>query len=658
MRFILSVIISLFGIAFLLSPWGQSLDRVYYDSLYLLRGARVSPENIVIVAIDESSFDELDMRWPWPRSTHAKLVEVLKNNGAKVIGFDVLFSESSDKNEDQIFADSISNAGNVVLVNEMSQVEDPQRGFLMSKITDPAPIVEKSLNKPALGFANMIFDADGFVRRLNLADESEKAFSVRLAETYFKKQIQVNEERKNINFIGPSHTIQTVSYYQALKPEEYLPKDYFKDKIVVVGFVVASRAELDNSPADHYPIPFSKWHGGVMPGVEIHAHALENVLADNFISAPDKSLLLRIGYALGVLGGSLLFLLRPARGAICFLIISSCAVFICIYRFNDHNIYISLPTLLVPFFTCYIASPIFHYLTARNERAFIKKAFSTYLSPRLVTELLKNPDKLELGGEEREGTVMFLDIAGFTALSETLSAKDLVAFVNKYLGSFADEIIKADGMIDKYIGDCVMAVWGVPVYSEKHAEKAVRAVLKMQSRLIELNSTSEKLKNITYRVGLTSGVMLAGNVGGGTQFNYTVLGNEVNLASRLESLNKYYGTNVLMSERTKEGIGNEFLLRLVDEVQVKGQKKNEKVYELIGLRTEVSELVINSVSLYESAFVMYQQGKFEDAIVEFKKVLGLSPTDGPSKVMIERCQSYKVGKSLEGWDGVHVMQDK
>lgn len=653
-RLLLALVITGASFVFIFTPWGQDLERLSYDSLFLFRGARSGAKNIVIVAIDEPSFDELDLQWPWPRNIHAQLINTLKQAGASAIGLDLLFAETSIPENDQALADAIVNHGKVVLVSELSYAENEQTGFNLEKLIKPLPIIERSRTELNLGLANIHLDSDGFLRRLSCTQNHMSAFSLKIASVLTGKEYVCDSSQLLINFVGGTRAIQTVSYYQALNPTETLPKDFFKNKIVLVGFAINSKAEIESSAVDHFPVPFSRSYGGVMPGVEIHANALENFLSDGFITEANKDYTLYLGLLLGVLVGTVLFYVRPLYGFVIFISIFVFTLWIYFYLFRHSNIYFSLPSATLPLLLCYMASPLFHYLTANREKAFIKKAFSTYLNPKLVTQLIQSPDKLELGGEEREATVMFADLAGFTTLSETLSPKELISFVNKYLGAFADEILRNDGMVDKYIGDCIMAVWGVPLYDPKHSEKACNAALVMKTKLIELNKESEK--DISFRIGIASGQVLAGNVGGGTQFNYTVLGNDVNLASRIESLNKFYGTMILVNERTKKVLPTNLLIREVDVVRVKGQGQAEKLFEIFAENNP--EPVLQGFEAFNNAKKIYSEKKWAEAKSAFEKVFEFLPNDGPSKVLIKRCEGYIAKPPTSDWDGVYVMTEK
>ena len=662
MKYVSRLLLALFltgaSYIFLLTQWGEDLESLSYDSIFLLRGPRQSPENIVVIAIDESSLDQIDSRWPWPRSIHAKLVDKLREQGASVIGFDLLFAEYSDLENDKALADAINRHGKVVLVSELASSEDKQMGMNnFQQLVRPLPIMEQSEKELNLGLANISYDKDGFLRRMKCSQFEQNempALSMKIASIFSGKSYVCENTEPLINYIGPRTRVRTIPYYQALNPEENLPKDFLRDKIVLVGFSIASKADLEKGAIDHYPVPYSRAKGGVMPGVEVHATAVENFLNSSFIKEIDLEYVSKLGILLGIIGGAILFTVRPLIGFGLFGIIVISTLLSYFYYFSFKNVYFSLPSSMLPFAVCYIASPLFHYLTANKEKAFIKKAFSTYLNPKLVTQLIQSPDKLELGGEEREATVMFADLAGFTTLSETLSPKELVSFVNKYLGAFADEILNHDGMVDKYIGDCIMAVWGVPLFDEKHSEKACMAALTMKTRLAELNK--ETGKDISFRIGIASGQVLAGNVGGGTQFNYTVLGNDVNLASRIESLNKFYGTMLLVNERTKKALPQNLLTREVDIVRVKGQEQPERLFEVYA--GDSSENVVKAFQAFKEAKTLYSEKKWLEAKSSFERIFEYLPNDKPSAVLIKRCEEFMKTPPSQSWDGVYVMTEK
>lgn len=583
-RFLGVILCTSLATLFSFSPWCDSLDRGWYDLLFRLRGSVEAPQNIVIVAIDEDSFSELDMQWPWPRSLHADLVNSLTKAGVKTVVFDILFAEPSFKVEDTWFAETISKNKNVVLVNEISKVEDSKLGYSVEKVIDPTPISNLASIDVPRGYSNVQLDADGFVRRIATGQSGEKALSVVAVEKFKDQNINNLPEDLFINYLGPARTIKTISYYQALDPEQFLPKGFLENSLVFVGLSTLAEAEIKSNRTDHFPVPFTTWGDGYMPGVEIHASAANSIITSSYIKPISEASLFIYALLLGIIGGMLLFQYRPTVGAFIYLLVTAIFFGISYRLFITKGVFLSLPYLVASFTTCFLVSPFFHYFWARKQRAYIKGAFETYLSPKLVNEVMKSSSNLELGGEEREGTVLFLDLEGFTSISEKLAPKELIALINRNLGELAEIIMKHDGMIDKYIGDAIMAVWGVPIEDERHAEKACSAALEIISNLKAMNEREKNLSgtDVSLRIGISSGTLLAGNVGGGKRLNYTVLGNSVNLASRLEGLNKDFKTRVLISEDTEKLLGDGFKRRDLGCVRVKGQEREVCIYELGG----------------------------------------------------------------------------
>lgn len=581
-RLSLVIITCALGVFLARSSFGESLDRRWYDFLFNVREQSLVPQNVVIVAIDEDSFDELDLQWPWPRSIHASLIEALSRAGAKTIVFDILFAEPSSEDQDMALAEAISQNGNVILANEISKVEDTNLFYEVEKIVDPTPIIELSNKVFPLGYSNVQLDDDGFVRKLLTKQSSEKALSRVAAEHFSESSFENLPDTLLINYIGTARTIRTISYYQALEPEQYLPKNFLNNTLVFVGFATLAEAELKSAKTDHFPVPYTSWRGGYMPGVEIHANATWSILNNSYIRLFDQKNLLVFSILLALSAGMVFFQFRPLVGIFLYFGLLGAFASTSYFIFVGKQLFLPLPFFVFPLSLCFLVSPFFHYWWIRKQRTYIRGAFETYLSPKLVNELLKSKDRLELGGEEREGTVLFLDLVGFTSISEKVSPKELIALINRNLGGLAEIILKHDGMIDKYIGDAIMAVWGVPLDDAKHADKACRAALEIIGGLESMNAKEKEISgaDLSLRIGISSGTILAGNVGGGKRLNYTVLGNTVNLASRLEGMNKDFGTKVIISEDTVKMLSDGFETRSLACVKVKGQEREVCVYEL------------------------------------------------------------------------------
>jgi len=638
-----------------LSIFGNSLNNYVYDYLFVVRGSSDISNEVVIVAIDEPSFEEINMQWPWPRSIHADLLSSLTKAGVKTIGFDLLFAEPSE--EDEAFAKALSNFPHAVLVNDISSISDPTHGISGESITEPSSIIEHMTMPLQMGFANMQVDTDGYIRSLDVKRDEIYSLSYMLSKDFlgqFGKSLEIDnfEGKRYIDFLGPPKTIKTISYYQALDPEKYLPKDFLKDKLVLVGFATASQATSSMSVIDHYLAPYSRGGGGYYPGVEIHAHATAGFLADRHIECADISTLWILGIVLGIVWGGLIVYSSLMYGTIISLGLLGFSIYLVYTEFANALWYISPLYLLGPTVFILLLNPFLQYLNSLQQRKFLRDAFSTYLAPQVVKQIISNPESLSLGGIELESTILFLDVAGFTAISEKVTASELISFVNRTLGRLSEIILKHEGMIDKFIGDCIMAGWGLPVPTTDHARRASEAtleILKELPKIVELEKTSSGA-DLSVRIGLSTGTVVAGNVGGGKRFNYTALGNDVNLASRLESLNKYYGTSVLVSEKTKESAGSGFNFRRIDRIRVKGQNQPVCIYEL---RLDPER---NLVEKYEEALESYFRKDFLLAREIFSELA--EQGDAPSAVLLTRCNEYLESSPSDQWDGVYTMKEK
>jgi adenylate cyclase len=660
---LLGILVSL---AFLFTA-GTSVDDFFYDFFFHLRGERSAPENIVVVAIDESSFDEINLQWPWPRSFHARLTDSLFRAGVRTLAFDILFAEPSP--DDEEFGARIAEHQDIVLVNDISVFTDPHYGYEQVKLVEPVNLMKYSGGEATLGFANMRTESDGFIRRLNVSYEDQEPFSLAAARMYAERMnlsldTISGEELENgrwINFLGHPRSIRTISYYQALDPETYLPEGYLEDALVFVGFATASESTSGIGVIDHYPAPFSRWGGGYYPGVEIHAHAASGFLGSGSINRVSSLHVLYAGMLLAIIAGSGLVYSRLLVGTFVLLIMLGASFYYTSYVFFENKIFYSPLYLLAPVICIYLVNPFLQYLISLKQKKFISSAFSTYLAPQVVKQILAHPEKLTLGGEEVEASIFFLDIAGFTSMSEKLSPQELLSVVNATLGEFSDIIRAHEGMIDKFIGDCIMAAWGMPLPQSDHANKAVDAALNILEVLPDIQNREYQNTGVTisFRIGISSGTVIAGNVGGGQRFNYTALGNDVNLAARLESLNKIYGTYILISESTKNLLTDtDLLLRKLDKVRVAGQNTPVVIYEVCARKSSASEIILSKTGLYQDALEIYFSGDFKLAEEKFKKVLEENPQDKASQLFVNRCTRFASNPPAEDWDGVFSYTDK
>jgi len=307
----------------------------------------------------------------------------------------------------------------------------------------------------------------------------------------------------------------------------------------------------------------------------------------------------------------------------------------------------------------YLGITVYRYITEEREKKKIRGAFQYYLTASVINEMLKDPSKLKLGGDKKDLTVLFSDIRGFTTISEKLTPEALVHLLNEYLTEMTNLVFKYDGLLDKYMGDAIMAVFGAPLDQPDHAVRACRTALDMMEELKKLQKkwADEGRPVFDIGIGINSGDMVVGNMGSDMRFDYTVMGDSVNLGSRLEGINKEYGTNIVISEYTYAAIRDALLCRELDSVRVKGKKLPVKIYELLGEKKDSANWE-KYVSLFEKGLSKYKQGLWDEAIAAFRKVIEVRQDDAPAKLYIDRCEELKKNPPEGPWDGVFTMTRK
>jgi len=441
----------------------------------------------------------------------------------------------------------------------------------------------------------------------------------------------------------------------------------FEDKIVLIGSTM---------PEDKDILPVSMSKGkqkgdNLLYGVEFHANAIQNIINQDYIlRLPEHFRILNI-FVITIFFFFLSTFLKQLKTSSTLLleflnIIIAGTVLYAFYVVSNHlfksnNIIMPVigPTLSVVF--GYFGSTAYHFILERKQKTMIKGMFSHYVSGTLVDQLVSNPEMLKLGGDRREMTVFFSDIAGFSTFSEKMEPEDLVNFLNEYLSAMTEIVIQQKGTLDKYEGDAIMAFWGAPIYLENHAFLGCKAALLMQKKLEELKKgwAKENQPDIFVRMGINTGAMVVGNIGGKNRFDYTVMGDNVNLASRLEGANKQYGTSLMISEQTYVQVKDEIITRELDLIIVKGKTKPITVYELIALKDEVlDESKLNCYKNYKDGISSYKNKEFKSGIEYFKKALEFLPGDPPSVLYLQRCENYIVNPPASDWDGVYVMTTK
>ncbi|MEW6653466.1 MAG: adenylate/guanylate cyclase domain-containing protein, partial [Bacteroidota bacterium] len=401
-----------------------------------------------------------------------------------------------------------------------------------------------------------------------------------------------------------------------------------------------------------------------------HANAIQNVISNDYLEKQSRAaeiifIILFTGFIYAAT--SLLRKLKIRYGTIIeilnlvltlFLIYS--VYLLSIYYFINHSIISAVVSPSVGIVLGYFGSTAFHFLKERKQNVLIKGMFSQYVNKQVVQELLNNPDKLKLGGEKKNVTILFSDMAGFTTFSENKSPEELVKFINGLLHEMTELIMQNTGTLDKYLGDAVMAFWGAPLELKDHAYRACRTAVEMQKKVeqISLEWIEKGEKPLHIRIGLNTGDVIVGNVGGEKHKNYTVMGDSVNLASRLEGANKEYNSQIMIGESTYEAAREFVLIRELDSIKVKGKSKPAKVYELIGMAGDSdAETKLISLRDYNSALELYKEKKFAEACALFEKCYSQN-NDYTSKVYLERCKSYIENPPDEKWDGYFILKAK
>jgi len=600
-QWILPIILVLIIQGFVALGAFQGLENSLYDYWFMSRGPLNPGEDVVILAVDDSSVERIGPL-AWPRTIHSELLEKLKD--ARAVCFDLTFAAEQNAANDQSFGEAIAKQGNVILsckfVYEKSG-DDVLSSFEM-------PIDSLMASNPSLGFVNMATDNDNVVRRPTIVEVNSNAspipclaLSVAMiaedipysdlkldAKTGWlqvgKHRIPLNKENRALaTFYGPMATFKTISYADVIEGD--VKPEYFKNKIVMIGPETAE-------DHDTYPTPCTASNmvsQGMLPtpGVEIHSTIVQNIIDDAWLR--------EVGPWLNFLFLFLLVLITSlaihgrgawwgALGTLVALIIALASSYL---AWRSHW-WLHGAAPMVTLFITYAGSTAIDFIEAEMSRRKTKAMFSRYVSPDVVDQLMANPDQMSLGGKKQEVTIMFTDIRGFTAFSENKDPVDVIHRLNEYLTAQTDAILKHGGTLDKYMGDGLMAFFGAPIYYEDHVERAIRVTHEIQEKVKELNHKWAEKGEVPLLIacGINTGPVVVGNVGSPERMDYTLIGEDANLASRVEALTKLFETLVLVSERSynllPEGeVKNS--LSYVGEELVKGFTNPIKVYSFTDL---------------------------------------------------------------------------
>lgn len=629
---------------------GQNLENLALDFGYQLRPTEPPPPGLLIVGIDAASFQEMRRSWPWPRRFHAELIKRLAQAGARLIILDILFANPSNPEDDEFFSRAMRQAGNVILARTIETLEDPR--FSRQMVVDPLP----KFGQAAAGVALMVVtpDGDGVVRRFQLRIGGLETLAALVIKNLRLRQTIPDDSPRLIRYIGPPGSIETISYYQIWDPQQPLPVAKIRGRIVLVGRMLETTFD-PLAKIDAFYTPFSAAGRLHMSGVELQGQIINTLMQDNWgreLSLPSRLIL----YFLVLLPFSFLVTrlsLRSGLAALAgmLLLLGGTSFFL----FLTRNLWVQPALLSLGLIFVFGSCTLEFFLREMREKRWLRQAFSRYVSPDLVENIVAHPERLELGGEEVEVTVLFADIENFSAISEEITPREMILLLDEYFDTLTQVILEQQGTVDKYIGDALMCFWGAPIPLPDHALKACKASLEIKVAMegLQKNFQDRGLPQFSLRIGINSGLVVAGNVGSRERFNYTVIGDTVNLAARLEKANKYYRTSIILSETTRGLAGEGITTRELDHILVKGRSQSTRIYELLENRPGGTSPAW--LQLFSDGLSAYRRREWAQGLDIFNQVLVLKPGDIPAKLYLGRCRHYLKHPPPPDWQGIHSL---
>jgi adenylate cyclase len=662
--------------------------------------------DVVVVSISDDDLKALGP-FPFPRSYYAHIIQNLNNAGAKAIVFDITWD--SPLAGDSLLREALQKYDNVVIATNAGSGSINEKAIV--RATEPTYnniFYDVDRN---IGVTNIIKDRDDVCRSyfplLDIKGWETPTLGFAALNRYFNLQPGTTVDWKSsadyfvlkdrliprngstfmLSYYGPDGTFRYVPFSQVIDDSTFQTKDeeelgepinafdasmmkLFKNKIIVVGSVMAEDRDYHNTPL--YTEEGGK-RNYTMNGVEIHATAIQNVIDRNFITSLDRTtesiivLLLSLGAFFGFVAIKQVHVRQAwllEIGVFLLVLILVFAIFeTSMILFTDSNLLMNIVNPSLAVVVAYFGTAVYQYMTERQQKSMIKNVFSHYINPSVVNELLANPEKAKLGGDRRELTVFFSDIASFTTIAEQYHSKPegLVSLLNEFLDEMTRVVLKYEGTLDKYEGDAIMAFWGAPVPQKDHALRTCFAALEMQKRLELLRPkwVKEGKPALAVRMGINTGVMIVGNMGGRDRFDYTVIGDSVNLASRLEGANKQYKSSIMISDFTYTHVREKVIVRELDLIVVKGKTAPVKVYELLGtVNMEMSADRKQALELYHEGLKLYRARSWEEAVAYMQQAFALDNTCYAAQIYAERANLYKISPPPEDWDGVFVMTTK
>jgi len=633
----------------------KQAEYFFYDDRMNRTASYFSPsDEIVLVLVDQKSLNyaasERGWTWPWPREAYAEIVDFFSGGGAKSVAFDMLFTEPSSYGDvdDKKFADASKESGIVI---QTVFFDRGQRIFPIDEIASSAKLI---------GNVNSLPDSDGTIRRARLfySWKNYKIPTLGIA-SYFVggDEDEALPEELNLRFTksiddylpySAGDILKAQADIRAGRESELNPED-FEDMYVFFGLYAPGLFDICQTPVS-----------ASYPGVGIHITLLDNILSGNRIVKTGFLINALIILICIILAGLPEIFSEKIKSRTASIIVNTVSflVFVALYLFIAYYLFrlgIAIPaaSVLAGMVLSFVASLAVSYMVEGKQRRYLKNAFKQYLSPAVIEQLIADPSQLKLGGERKEISIFFSDLQGFTSISESLTPEALTELLNDYLSDMSKIILDSGGTIDKYEGDAIIAFWNAPARVEHHARSALEAAWACQKKLEERRADFEKRaqgRPFKMRIGLNTGFAIVGNMGSVSRFDYTMLGDSVNLAARLEGLNKQFGSYTMCAEAAKkqaEESGTILKFRELARAAVVGKSEPVVVYEVMDEKTYNEKKAL--LDSFDRGLKEFYAGNFKEALNIFVQT---EEADPPSKHYAEKCKTFISQKPEGEWLGI------
>ena len=657
------------------SPIGGGITRFSYDALFALR-SNLAVTNAAIVYMDDASHKELKqpLNAPWDRAVHAQLLQQLTAQGAKTVVFDILFTEpSTDPSADEQFEKALKQSGRVILGSNFQEGETIPGVWGRWEELPYEPFRNAAV---AWGNVNFSYDPDYGIRRFYSTPENNSgvgsipwlpAAVARVMGAPDSSTRSDQSESRWLNYYGPPGTIPYVSYFQALLPDG-VPPGFFKDKMVFVGARLS--ADFSGKGKDEFRTPYGYWGHGFAPGAEIHATGALNFLRGDWLNRFPFLLELGMLWLVAVAAGYGLVRFPPLLAVLLTLAAMVLVAVVAHYLSWRHHLWFAWLVVLIELAVALLCSVVYNSLRLYVEKRLLEESLAVHLSPALVQRVLSDPALRRRGGVKQEVSLLFTDIENFSRISETMNPDDLVDLLNRYFQTALECIHETDGTVMDLVGDAIFAIWNAPIEQADHRERACQAALRLRQRLVQFSDAQHGLVLRT-RVGLHTGIVCVGNIGGEHRFDYAAVGENTNLGSRLEGLNKHFGTDVLATRDIQRVVEGKLTSRRIGFVQVKGFARAIEVHELLG-PGDMAEASRPWREKFAEALRLFRARQFEAAEQAFgetielrKQIEGISAErgdkpsgDGPSLFYLNTIAKLRVSPPPDDWIGEVSMKEK